>query len=191
MKNNNRIIVKKLIAIIITIVPIFAYASFPVLEKNLPSNDSCDNIILKNGKEISAKIIEINPDFIKYKRCENLYGPLRSIYKSEILMLRYSDGSKDIFSLTDNQKKVKKGINYKSKYRFGISSFFFALWGILSFFLGTFLGFGWFGFSLASSVIAMIVGATSLKSERWGYALAGLIIGSVFGLSSLFALLIY
>ena len=60
--------------------------------------DSCDNIIFKNGEEVAVKIIEITPDIVKYKKCNNLGGPLISVKKSELLLIRYQNGSKEMFS---------------------------------------------------------------------------------------------
>jgi hypothetical protein len=41
-----------------------------------------DNITLKNGDEVKAKVIEINETEIKYKNSENQEGPTRILYKS-------------------------------------------------------------------------------------------------------------
>jgi len=93
---------KKIIIIVVSVFTIsnVAYAGFPVIGEQTISlvKDECDNIILKDGSEISAKIIEITPDLVKYKKCGKLDGPLFTIYKSDILMLRYADGTKDIIS---------------------------------------------------------------------------------------------
>ena len=69
--------------------------------------EECDNIILKDGKEISAKVLEVTPDLIKYKKCNNSDGPLFSVNKSDVMMIRYSDGTKDIIK-DNNYSKVEK-----------------------------------------------------------------------------------
>ena len=85
-------------------------ASFPIVNGDITINEACDIIILKSGDEIESKIIEIMPDLIKYKKCNNLDGPLISIYKDDILMIRYADGTKDLFntSSSDNQNNITK-----------------------------------------------------------------------------------
>jgi len=93
---------KKLLLILLCL-PMIGFASFPINT----FVEECDNIILKNGEEISAKVIEITPDYIKYKKCTNQDGPTISIYKHEVLMLIYYDGSKEIFNKSD-----KKYITY-------------------------------------------------------------------------------
>jgi hypothetical protein len=68
--------------------------------------ETCGDIItLKNGDEILAKVIEINTTEIKYKRCDNLEGPLNVIRKSEVFSIKYSNGTKEII------KNVESGYN--------------------------------------------------------------------------------
>ena len=50
---------------------------------------------MKDGKEINVKIIEIGPDFIKYKRCEFLEGPVYSVKSSDAKSITYSNGTKE------------------------------------------------------------------------------------------------
>ena len=59
---------KKFLFLLVTSIALVTvtYASFPIVKNNITINEPCDNIILKNGEEISAKIIEITPDLIKY-----------------------------------------------------------------------------------------------------------------------------
>lgn len=58
---------------------------------------SQDVITKRSGEEIQAKISEITSTQIKYNRFDNLNGPIYSIDKSEILMIRHENGTKDIF----------------------------------------------------------------------------------------------
>jgi len=57
-----------------------------------------DILIKKNGEEIPVKVLEITPDLVKYKRFDNPEGPLISIRKSDLFLLRYANGSKEVFS---------------------------------------------------------------------------------------------
>ena len=57
-----------------------------------------DVITRRNGEDIKALIVEVTDDAIKYKR-ENLPdGPLFTISKADVLMVTYSDGSRDVFA---------------------------------------------------------------------------------------------
>lgn len=59
---------------------------------------SQDIIILRNGDEIKAKVLEINSNNIDYKKFSNTDGPTYHLNKSEIFMIKYKSGDKDIFN---------------------------------------------------------------------------------------------
>ena len=59
-----------------------------------------DYITLKNGDEIKSKVLEVNPDLIKYKNWTNLEGPIYSIAKGDVFMIKYANGNKDVFKIT-------------------------------------------------------------------------------------------
>ena len=65
-----------------------------------------DIITLKNGEDIQALVQEIGEVDIKYKKIDNPNGPNYTLKKSEILIIRYVNGSKDIFS--EEEKSVEK-----------------------------------------------------------------------------------
>ena len=70
----------------------------------LSAYSQSDNIILKTGEEINAKVIEIGVDNIKYKTIDFLDGPSYVLSKSKIFMIKYSNGKKSIFSDVDKIK---------------------------------------------------------------------------------------
>lgn len=57
-----------------------------------------DVIILKNGGELKAKVLEVLPDVIKYKKWDNQDGPSYSESKTNIFMIKYQNGTKDVFN---------------------------------------------------------------------------------------------
>lgn len=57
-----------------------------------------DRIILKNGNIIDAKVQEIQVSEVKYKRFDNLNGPVYTMQKSEIFMITYENGSKEVIN---------------------------------------------------------------------------------------------
>lgn len=61
-----------------------------------------DTIVFRNGDEIRAKVTEVNVDDIKYKLWSNQDGPTYTKRLSDIFMIKYSDGHKELF----NQKSV-------------------------------------------------------------------------------------
>ena len=59
---------------------------------------SQDVIIKKSGDEIKAKITEVGLDIVRYKKFDHIEGPIYTIAKYEILIIRYENGTKDIFN---------------------------------------------------------------------------------------------
>lgn len=57
-----------------------------------------DIIILRDGNVIEAKVMEIYPSDIRYKRFDNLDGPMIIILKDSVLSIRYENGTLDIFN---------------------------------------------------------------------------------------------
>ncbi|HEY0030168.1 MAG TPA: hypothetical protein VGC65_05375 [Bacteroidia bacterium] len=65
---------------------------------------SQDNIIKKNGDEIKAKVVEVGTTEIKYKKFEKQSGPTYAISKSEVFMIKYEDGTKDVLNPIEEKK---------------------------------------------------------------------------------------
>jgi hypothetical protein len=57
-----------------------------------------DMIVLTNGSIIEAKVEEISPAEVKYRRYDNLSGPLIIINKSDVLSIKYENGSTEILN---------------------------------------------------------------------------------------------
>jgi hypothetical protein len=68
----------------------------------LTNSFSQDMITKKTSEDIKAKVIEVTINEIKYKKFDNLNGPLFTLLKSDVLMIRYENGSKDIFNEVQN-----------------------------------------------------------------------------------------
>jgi hypothetical protein len=61
---------------------------------------SQDVITKKTSEDIQAKVIEVTTSEVKYKKFDNQTGPTFTILKADILMIRYENGSKDVFNET-------------------------------------------------------------------------------------------
>ncbi len=57
-----------------------------------------DLIVKTNGEEIKAKVKAVSEKDIEYKKENNPDGPLYKIIKSEVLMIVYSTGQKEMFT---------------------------------------------------------------------------------------------
>ncbi|MDR0682469.1 MAG: porin family protein [Dysgonamonadaceae bacterium] len=65
-----------------------------------------DIIILTNGNEIKAKVLEIGTTEVKYKKYGNESGPNYYMGKSKIARIRYETGDEDVFSESDIQTET-------------------------------------------------------------------------------------
>lgn len=69
---------------------------------------SQDVIIKKDLDEINAKVIKVGINEIEYKKFENPKGPNYSINKNDVMMIKYANGTKDVFANEKiDQKKVE------------------------------------------------------------------------------------
>lgn len=59
-----------------------------------------DIIICRNGDEIESKILKISKSEIEYKKWSNQDGPTYTLEKSEVFMIKYPNGDKDLFKET-------------------------------------------------------------------------------------------
>ena len=62
------------------------------------SSNAQDLITTRDGTDIKAKILEVTPTEVKYKKFSNLDGPVFTISKSDILIVRYENGENEVFA---------------------------------------------------------------------------------------------
>jgi hypothetical protein len=78
-----------------------------------------DVITKKTGEDIQAKVLEIGLTEVRYKNFDNQGGPTIVILKSDILIIRYENGTKDIFkedSTANPEELYMKGQKDASRY---------------------------------------------------------------------------
>jgi hypothetical protein len=85
---------KKLFLFLLLLLPKFFFAQ--------------DVIVMRSGEEIQAKILEVNETEVKYKKFDYQDGPTFIVSKSKIFMIKYADGSKDVFSETPTENQASK-----------------------------------------------------------------------------------
>jgi hypothetical protein len=68
---------------------------------------SQDILVLKNGDEIESKITEIGIDEIKYKKHSLPDGPDYVCLKSDVFMIKFENGSKEVFGNTSPAQTVE------------------------------------------------------------------------------------
>ena len=75
----------------------------------------CDIIVKSDWSEISVKVLEVNIDNIKYKRCDNLDGPLITILKSEVLVIKYANGTKQVIEKSNSSSSSNMNHQYANE----------------------------------------------------------------------------
>jgi len=78
-------------------------------------NIDCDLIILRNGQEIQAKVLEVGQKEVKYKNCDNQYGPTFTKSNSDIFMIKYPNGTSTVMEEEkSNSSIVSVNVNTNS-----------------------------------------------------------------------------
>jgi len=67
----------------------------------ITQSSGCDIIVLKSGSILIGKVEEIGQNEIKYRKCNNLNGPIISISKSDVSVIIYTNGTHEIFTSTN------------------------------------------------------------------------------------------
>jgi hypothetical protein len=177
--------------------PIVANQPLPLLfiEDNKIRNEQntdiqevkCDTIVLKSGSVTIGKVEEIGQIELKYRRCNNLTGPVISLLKSDVSKILYSNGTNELFGPTDmhipnqtyftNQNNSPNQIyNSAPQKTEGLG-----LAGFISGLVGLFIA------SIPLGIIAVVFGSISLSKikrnpQRYkgkGFAIAAIILGLV------------
>jgi hypothetical protein len=70
-----------------------------------------DLLIMNNGTEMRVKVQELTVNEIKFKKWENIDGPLYTLLKNDVFMIKYENGTKDTFVRT---ALTKENISYNA-----------------------------------------------------------------------------
>ena len=104
----------------------------------------CDELIMMDGTEISAKILEITTDEIKYKNCDNLEGPIFTKSLSSVFKIKYSNGTSQVIKNSQEEGTNNNDDIFAMGLEDGEKSqsialglwFFFGILGVHRFYLG-------------------------------------------------------
>jgi hypothetical protein len=149
-----------------------------LIKQHYVTEEKCDIIFFKDGKEVEANVKEISDDFIKYTPC-NSEGPIYSISTSKIFMIKYATGTKEMFDVEekkveyyDNRQNKTLGNENEGPDIAGIIGFVLGLFGLISVWFLPILG-GLLGLT------ALILGIVSLskRTKNKGFGVASLILG--------------
>lgn len=173
----------------------------PAAKRAIAPGDSCDMLIFKDGSEIAARIIEMGITEIKYRRCDNPQGPLYTSRRSELFMVKYNNGTKEIIKSEEPQRQStdEEYRNYKIKKKkrmihpggpfsmaLGILSFILLYASLILATISTF-PLTLFIIGLLAAGLAVLLGRNAIRRtneapevyKAKGFAITGMIIGLV------------
>jgi len=107
----------------------------PAMAHLTASSDNCDELVLYGGDRIKAKVLEINDNEIKYKKCDNIDGPTYTMSKSNIREIHYANGTDEMVSETGTTESKTIAPSMKVSY-LGLSILMF-LGALLSYIIAT------------------------------------------------------
>lgn len=67
------------------------------IKPSAQSDEPCDDLIFRDGSEVKGKVSEVNATEIKYKKCDMPDGPVYTVKKSEVFMIKYANGTREVF----------------------------------------------------------------------------------------------
>lgn len=149
-----------------------------------PAPPQCDQIVLRNGDVVEAKVKEVGVNEIRYKKCDRPDGPDYTISKRDVLSIKYTNGEVERFATGTNSSSANSSYNSPtSPSNDGPRTDPFAIVAISAGGLAIFTGLG----SLLLGAAAVVFGALSIARIRKepnrfkgkGLATAGMIIGIV------------
>lgn len=161
----------------------------------LSLKDTCgDKIFFKSGDIAIAKVIEVSDDKIKYKRCDNLDGPLFVVSKANVQSITYTNGVTDVIvppaynpnnSNLNEPKPAYQGapvMHPKASWSLGL-----LITGVLT----SFILIGFIGIILALILSNKAIKDIKAQPTRYkGYKLARIVSGISLGILSVFAFII-
>ena len=155
-----------------------------------PAAPGCDQIVLRNGDVVEAKVKEIGVTEIRYKKCDRQDGPDYTISKSDVLSIKYSNGEVERFTTAAGNAPRSNTSSNRQTYNApannqqdGPKTDPFAIVAISAGGLALLTGLGSFLFGAGALVFgALSLGRIRKEPGRFkgkGLALAGMIMGIV------------
>lgn len=73
-----------------------------------------DTLYTTKGKIITGQVTEVNQQEIKYKRAANPDGPVYVVDKTDIVLIHYKNGSKDVFENSGSSEEASSNSSNSS-----------------------------------------------------------------------------
>lgn len=140
----------------------------------------CDTLVLRSGSVLLGKVEEIGQSEIKYKKCDNLNGPFISLAKSDVVQIKFMNGTREVIT-SDNPGVIPVYASRSAQDTMPQKMEGLGLAGFIASLVGLFVA------GIPLGLIAVIFGGLSLsKVNRYparyrgrGIAIASIILGFV------------
>ena len=142
----------------------------------------CDTIIMKSGSRIIGKVEEIGQSEIRYRRCDNINGPVISIAKSGVYRILYVNGTHEVLVsdspiVVNNNRTAIMPVNNNAP----LKTEPLAIAGFVSSLVGLFVA------GILLGTLGVVFGAISLRKIKRepgrfkgrGLAIASIIVGII------------
>jgi hypothetical protein len=90
-----------------SIFTIFTVCAFTFFTQTVLSQE-CDILILNDGTESSVIVSEIRVSEIAYKKCDFQTGPMYIVPKSDVFMIKYRNGQKEVMKKEEVKAEQKQ-----------------------------------------------------------------------------------
>jgi len=122
-----------------------------------------DTLTMRSGENIIVKIIEVGSTEVKYKKVTNINGPIFSTLKSDLILIRYENGSNDDLSSINIESPKSDEYQFIQGYNDAIKYYkSYKLAGTAVFITSAFPLYGWF---LGVSPALLLSSATPLDEN--------------------------
>jgi hypothetical protein len=140
----------------------------------------CDTLVLRSGSVILGKVEEIGQSEIKYRRCDNLTGPVIVMAKSDVVQIKFVNGTREVIP-SDNPGIMPVYTSRAPQENFPPKMEGLGLTGFIASLVGLFIA------GIPLGLLGVVFGGISLsKIKRYparyrgrGIAIASIIIGFV------------
>jgi len=81
-----------------------------------------DRVLMKSGEEIEVNILEVTSGEITYKKISMPDGPIYRVEKNEVFMVKYANGTKEVFGHNQTIEKAEATTLYKQNQSFKVDT---------------------------------------------------------------------
>jgi len=81
-----------------------------------------DRVLMKSGEEIEVSILEVTSSEITYKKISMPDGPIYRVEKAEVFMIKFANGTKEVFGNNQTIEKTKETAFYAQNQTFKVDT---------------------------------------------------------------------